>query len=227
MLLKKLSERKLIKMNRVYPGAKIGRLLVIEDTGKKKGTNHIWKCKCDCGNVCEVNTGRIGITTNSCGCLKSDSHATHRESKNRLYIIWCNMKKRCDNQNTLNYKNYGGRGISYCEAWDKYENFRKWALENGYSDNLTIDRIDVNKGYCPDNCRWATRTEQSNNRRNWGMLPYYGIVKDNTGFRAQVTIKGKKVYIAHSINDIEFLVNARNEYIDKHNLPCKKNIWKG
>ena len=149
---------------------------------------------------------------------------THNMSKTRLYNIWTLMKRRCDNPNVESYKDYGGRGIGYCTEWEKFEPFRDWALSNGYSDELSIDRIDNDKGYSPENCRWATKTEQVNNRRNWGVVPYYGIVKDNTGYRAQVTVNGKKIYIAHSVNDIEYLVRKRNEYIDKHNLPCKKNI---
>ncbi len=213
-----------MKEPRIHSGAKFGRLTVIEDTGRKQGTNHIWLCKCDCGKICEISTGRIGITTNSCGCFKIDSHRTHNESKTRLYNIWVNIKKRCNSRNTPNYKNYGGRGIKYCNEWEHYENFRDWALENGYSDNLTIDRIDNNGNYEPSNCRWVDNTTQVNNRRNWGSIPYYGIVRDNCGFRAQVTVKGKKIYIAHSVNDIEYLIKARNDYIDKFNLPAKKNI---
>jgi hypothetical protein len=98
-------------------------------------------------------------------------------------------------------------------------------MNNGYSDDLTIDRIDVNGNYEPSNCRWATKTIQSNNRRNYGETEYYGIVRDNTGYRAQITVDGKKIYLAHSIDDIEYLINVRNQYIDEHNLPNKKNIY--
>jgi len=149
---------------------------------------------------------------------------THNMSKTRLYNIWKLMKRRCDSPKSENYPHYGGRGITYCKEWSKFESFRDWAFESGYAENLTLDRIDNDKNYEPSNCKWSTVREQVNNRSNWGEVPYYGIVKDNSGYRAQVTVNGKKVYIAHSANDIEYLVRKRNEYIDKHNLPCKKNV---
>ncbi|MCM1236882.1 MAG: DNA cytosine methyltransferase [Ruminococcus flavefaciens] len=151
---------------------------------------------------------------------------THNMSKTRLYNIWKLMKRRCNCPKSENYDHYGGRGITYCDDWEHFEPFRDWAYTSGYSDNLTLDRIDNDRGYSPDNCRWVTLTEQVNNRGVWGEIPYYGIVKDNTGYRAQVTVKGRKVYIAHSVNDIKYLIDKRNEYIDKHNLPCKKNVYK-
>jgi hypothetical protein len=113
-----------------------------------------------------------------------------------------------------------------CDEWlHSFDAFMEWALSNGYQENLSIDRINNDGDYSPNNCRWADETMQVNNRSVWGEVPYHGIVRDNTGYRAQVTIKGKKVYIGHSSNDIEYLVNLRNQYIDKHNLPCKKNVF--
>lgn len=214
------------KKPRIYPGARFGRLVAKRDTGEKQGTNHIWECNCDCGKTCYVNTGRLGITTNSCGCLQLESHKTHNMSNTRLYNIWCLMKTRCFNEKSKSYINYGARGITICEEWLQFENFYQWAINNGYREDLTIERKNNDGNYEPSNCIWADLTTQMNNRRNWGEVEYYGIVKDNTGYRAQVTVNGKKVYIAHSINDIEYLVNERNKYIDQHNLPNKKNVFK-
>lgn len=210
-------------MSRIYEGAKFGRLTALKDTGKKRGTNHIWLCRCDCGNYCEVATDHLGKATNSCGCLKSDSHATHRESRTRLYIIWCNMKKRCDRQKDPQYKNYGGRGITYCEPWKHYEPFKEWAMKSGYDDKLSLDRIDVNGNYEPDNCRWATASQQMNNRRVYGKVPYHGVVKNGDSYLSQVTVNGKRVHCCTS-KDLMKAVIKRDEYILSHNLPHKLNV---
>ena len=97
-----------------------------------------------------------------------------KKGKERIYEIWANMKYRCNNKNCVNFKNYGGRGIRVCEEWNAFENFYKWAIDNEYSDNLTLDRIDVNGNYEPENCRWATWEEQANNRRRNSRITYNG-----------------------------------------------------
>lgn len=94
--------------------------------------------------------------------------------KKRLYHIWLSMRERCNNKNHVQYANYGGRGIKVCKEWDDYLSFKEWALSNGYCENLTIDRVDNDKGYSPDNCRWATAKEQANNRRSNHLLTLNG-----------------------------------------------------
>lgn len=153
-------------------GIRYGRLTVtgraedmIHPNGKK---STVWECVCDCGNKVTVlgsNLERGHVK--SCGCISKDSPSRlkHGMANHRLYNIWTNMKQRCFNANNDDYKNYGGRGITVCDEWaEDFKNFADWALANGYNDELTIDRIDNNKGYEPNNCRWATRFIQRHNQ---------------------------------------------------------------
>lgn len=103
--------------------------------------------------------------------------STHGETNTRIHKIWSSMHERCERKSHEHFDCYGGRGIKICEEWDKYEKFREWALNNGYKENLTLDRIDVNGDYCPENCRWSDWTTQQNNKRNNHNLTYRGQAK--------------------------------------------------
>lgn len=158
------------------------RITVIQKSENKKNNDtHIyWLCKCDCGRyfIASGKNLRTGKTL-SCGCFRkeasSNRNSTHHMSKDRLYHIWLSIKARCHNPKLRSYKDYGGRGITVCDEWKyNFENFEKWANENGYSDDLSIDRIDVNGNYEPSNCRWADILTQANNKRNNVYISYKG-----------------------------------------------------
>ena len=164
-------------------GQTFGRLTAIRPDGQNKHRQTFWICKCSCGKEVRV----IGYnltqgTTRSCGCLVKDNptHMKHNGKKEypRLYRIWKGMKCRCYSPKGQNNSYYGGRGITICPEWEKdFTSFRDWALNNGYSEELTLDRIDVNGNYCPENCRWASLEQQSRNKRDTVLLELNGEVR--------------------------------------------------
>ena len=177
-------------------GQKFGKLMVLKRTGTSKDGQAVWECECECGNRSYVDGKSLRTgNTKTCGCSRSlprPQRIKHGKCGTRLYRIWGNMLHRCYGTNDIEkYSYYGGRGIRVCDDWRDFSNFMNWANSAGYNDNLTIDRIDVNGNYCPENCQWATVKAQCANRRS------NHFVKEN-GELHTVTDWAKKLGVSHS-----------------------------
>lgn len=155
-------------------GQRFGRLVVVEEAGRDKHGHVLWKCRCDCGSetIVYVHSLRSGDTT-SCGCFNRERITKHDMSRHPLYGVWGSMMQRTGvykgaDDNKRRY--YADRGISVCDEWQDFQNFYAWCISHGYEDGLEIDRIDNARGYCPDNCRFVTHKQNTNNRRCTRML---------------------------------------------------------
>lgn len=168
---------------RELAGQEFGRLLVLYDTSERKDRKIVWHCRCDCGNEVDV-IGRSLTAghTKSCGCLQrqraAEANTTHgmnrQGERHSIYGVWATMLQRCENPNVSAYRNYGGRGITVCNEWHDPQVFIEWALSNGWQKGLSIDRIDNDAGYSPDNCRWVTRKVQARNMRSNHLITFNG-----------------------------------------------------
>lgn len=195
-------------------GQRFGRLLVFKEEGRSKHGRILWKCLCSCGNsiVTSADNLRRGLTK-SCGCLVKK----HEMSKTLTYKTWISMIQRCNNSNASGYLYYGGRGITVCDSWLKFENFFEDMGER--PDGLTIERTNNNKGYCPNNCKWATHTEQNRNKRagSNNQSGVIGVHYDNyhKKYRAVITIDQKNIHLGY-FKDKQKAINARKQAEKRH-----------
>lgn len=184
-------------------GKRFGRLTVVKESHRGQRYERFWECVCDCGNTKVINGSslRHGITK-SCGCLSkelaSKRSRTHGMTRTKLFNTWQHMRRRCQSKSVPSYSRYGGRGISVCKEWDEsFIAFRDWAMANGYRDDLSIDRIDVNGNYEPSNCRWATMEEQSLNKRETIYIEYKGETKPLLTWCKEFGLKYASCYERH------------------------------
>jgi len=204
-------------------GQKYGRLTVISEHGRSKNKNVLWLCKCDCGNttVIPATIIRRGITI-SCGCFRDEMSSkrrkTHGYSYKDEYLIWQGMKKRCLNKNCKAYPMYGGRGISICERWNKFENFLADMGPRPSKDH-SIDRKENDGNYEPTNCRWTIPTVQARNTRSRkdGGVPIKGVCwhKGTGKYTAQIAVNGKNIYLG-VFASIEEAAHARKLAEEKY-----------
>lgn len=177
-------------------GQRFGRLVALERVEGRNGRK-MWLCQCDCGNTKAVMAGSLTKgDTQSCGCLQkellSQRAKTHGKSGSRIFWIWRDIKLRCYVPSNNSYNRYGGRGIKVCDEWlgeNGAENFINWAMNNGYADNLTIDRKDNDGNYEPSNCRWVTPKEQANNRRSSIYITFNGKTQTKKQWAEEYGIK--------------------------------------
>lgn len=210
-----------------------GRLTVIGYDSTNRTGKALWRCECNCGNTTVVigDNLKTGATT-SCGCYRKEveviASVTHgltssNGKKNRLYSIWSDMRKRCNNKNNKEFHNYGGRGIKVSDEWERnYLKFHEWAIDNGYSDDLTLDRIEVNGNYESTNCKWSTWSEQGQNKRlsprNTSGISGVTFNKKRGLYTVRIGTGGKRIYVG----DYPTIEEARNARIE-----AEKCYWGG
>lgn len=199
-------------------GQRFGRLVAIKEAGKDKWGGCLWDCLCDCGDKTIVGVSILKAgQTKSCGCLRKERLTTHNLSRTPTHRTWGSLVNRCNNSNNAAYNRYGGRGIKVCDEWLKFENF--YEDMGNRPDGLSIDRINNNKGYYKENCRWATPTEQARNQRisNNNTTGIKGVHwnKRAQKYQAQIRVDYKRIHLGY-FNNLEdakqVRINAEHKY---------------
>lgn len=206
-------------------GQKFNRLVAIEPHSKNKWGNVVWKCKCECGNEHLAAEGKLKQgKVKSCGCLAKELHIKQLEThglttggKPRTFIIWNGMKYRCLNPKSDSYQSYGGRGIKICEEWLNFEKFHDWAINNGYSDELSLDRIDNDKNYEPSNCKWVTPSENYKKQRNARYITIENITLNVNDWCKYLKISKPTAYKYLNVNNETFIEKFTPKVIEIKN----------
>lgn len=207
-------------------GSRFGSLTVLKRLPVCAHREAQWLCICDCGNEYIAKT--YSLTHGGTTCCRKCSYKkislkkkTHGEEPKSLWYKYVNMKTRCTNQNYKLYHRYGGRGIKVCEEWaNSYEAFRNWALDNGYEDGLSLDRIDNDGDYCPENCRWSTVIQQANNRSTNRMITVNGETDTMANWARRTNAKYS--YVQHLLDKGKSGDDVFGSLIDKgkQNVHC-------
>lgn len=206
-------------------GNTYGRLTVLKES-LPRAKPPKWVCQCSCGNTKVVIGASLkNGSTKSCGCLHIETNkkqfTVHGDYRDKLYAVYRSMVQRCTNPNSPVYIHYGGRGISFCPAWVDYSVFKEWALSQGYQDGLSLERVDNNKGYSPENCCWETKTQQARNRRAMKGFSssYIGVHWDSARnkWMASIGINNKTIPLGRYATEHE-AAQARDTYIHENQL---------
>lgn len=216
-------------------GRTFGRLKVLRHAGINKWGNYLWECQCSCGRLHTVSSGKLvkGKST-SCGCYAKELHVKQLtkhgitvNGKPRLFTIWCGIKSRCLNPKSINYHRYGKRGIGICEEWLCFESFYNWSIENGYKEGLTIDRIDNNGNYSPDNCSWITRYENALKQERYTMLIINGKTKPLSTIAREIGMSRyslRAIYNKHGKEYTQLFINKFLNNEKMQNNSCSQTM---